>query len=93
MIHFNPRFNHLGDVKKVVMNSVVGTVFGEEIKESRFLFYQGAEATMTFFFNAKEILVKIPGEDMIKFPNRLGLDTVQFVLVEGDFKLTSISFD
>lgn len=43
-------------------------------------------------FDAQELTVALPGEQQLKFPNRLGLEAIEFFSVEGDFRVKSIKF-
>uniref|UniRef100_A0A8D0L8I8 Galectin n=1 Tax=Sphenodon punctatus TaxID=8508 RepID=A0A8D0L8I8_SPHPU len=89
LLHFNPRFDCHGDTRIIVCNSLSGGEWGEELREAEFPFQQGEETKPC----RTEVMVKLPGDQEIKFPNRLGLEAVQFLSVEGDFGVKSIKFD
>ncbi|XP_053144337.1 16 kDa beta-galactoside-binding lectin-like isoform X2 [Hemicordylus capensis] len=93
MLHFNPRFESGGDTRTIVCNSMAGGKWGEEMRESAFPFQQGEEVKICLSFDAKEVTVKMPGDQEIKFPNRLGLESAEFLSVDGDFKTTFLKFD
>uniref|UniRef100_A0A8C6VDY5 Galectin n=1 Tax=Naja naja TaxID=35670 RepID=A0A8C6VDY5_NAJNA len=80
-IHLNARFEALGDVKQTVCNSRSNGQWGAEVRPSIFPFQEGAEI---------KIKVKIDGQE-ISFPNRLGLNSVRYLSVDGD--MTSFSWE
>uniref|UniRef100_A0A670ZJ62 Galectin n=1 Tax=Pseudonaja textilis TaxID=8673 RepID=A0A670ZJ62_PSETE len=81
-IHFNARFEALGDVKQIVCNSRSNGQWGAEVRPSIFPFQEGAEI---------KIKVKIDGQE-ISFPNRLGLNSAQYFSVDGDISILSFKF-
>ncbi|XP_060126976.1 16 kDa beta-galactoside-binding lectin-like [Zootoca vivipara] len=88
LLHFNPRF----DTSDIVCNYKACGVWGQELRESLFPFQQGEEAKISISFDAKAATVTMPGNKVIKFPNQLGLDSVHFFSVAGDFKIKSVKF-
>uniref|UniRef100_A0A670ZJH1 Galectin n=1 Tax=Pseudonaja textilis TaxID=8673 RepID=A0A670ZJH1_PSETE len=84
-IHFNARFEALGDVKQIVCNSRSNGQWGAEVRPSIFPFQEGAEIKVRK--NVK-IKVKIDGQE-ISFPNRLGLNSAQYFSVDGDISILS----
>ncbi|XP_075774389.1 16 kDa beta-galactoside-binding lectin-like [Pelodiscus sinensis] len=91
-LHFNPRFESQGDTPVVVCNSRQDGVWGEEQRAQDFPFQRGQDTKVCISFDAQELMVGLPGEQQIKFPNRLGLEAIEFFSVEGDFKIKSIKF-
>ncbi|XP_006038278.1 16 kDa beta-galactoside-binding lectin-like isoform X2 [Alligator sinensis] len=91
-LYFNPRFESQGDAWTIVCNSLQKGEWGEEQREPRFPFQQGQEGKMTFSFDAQEMCVTLQEHLELTFPNRLGLETISFLSVEGDFKVTSLKF-
>ena len=47
---------------------------------------------VTFTFDANEIKVKLADEHELCFPNRLGLDNIEYIAVDGDFKIKVLKF-
>ncbi|XP_054832065.1 16 kDa beta-galactoside-binding lectin-like [Eublepharis macularius] len=93
ILHFNPRFSCHGDTRTVVCNSMAGGEWGEELRESLFPFQQGEETKISISFDEKEVKVKLHGDQELKFPNRLGLESAEFLSVDGDFRIKSLKFD
>uniref|UniRef100_A0A8C6VEN6 Galectin n=1 Tax=Naja naja TaxID=35670 RepID=A0A8C6VEN6_NAJNA len=87
-IHLNARFEALGDVKQTVCNSRSNGQWGAEVRPSIFPFQEGAEIKMCLCYQSGEIKVKIDGQE-ISFPNRLGLNSVRYLSVDGDMSLLS----
>ncbi|XP_053158907.1 16 kDa beta-galactoside-binding lectin-like isoform X2 [Hemicordylus capensis] len=92
IIHFNPRFKYHRDTRTIVCNSKLDGKWGEEMWESEFPFQQGEEAKIEISFDAKEVTVKCLEDLNLKFPNRLGLEGVNYLSVEGDFEVHSLKF-
>nr|AQN68856.1 galectin-1 [Andrias davidianus] len=92
VLHFNPRFDHLGDVNTIVCNSKDAEAWGEEQRECAFPYQQGDKVEVCIHFDKEELTMKLPKGQEIKFPNRLGLETVNFLSVEG-FHLKSLKLD
>uniref|UniRef100_A0A8V0XBM3 Galectin n=1 Tax=Gallus gallus TaxID=9031 RepID=A0A8V0XBM3_CHICK len=86
MLHFNPRFDCHGDVNTVVCNSKEDGTWGEEDRKADFPFQQGDKVEICISFDAAEVKVKVP-EVEFEFPNRLGMEKIQYLAVEGDFKV------
>ncbi|XP_015270506.1 PREDICTED: 16 kDa beta-galactoside-binding lectin-like [Gekko japonicus] len=93
LLHFNPRFDNQGDFRTIVCNSRQDREWGEAQRDDRFPFQQGEEAMIWISFDAKNMTVKMSEEHEIKFPNRLGLERIEFLSVDGDFKVQSIKID
>ncbi|CAM4564099.1 unnamed protein product [Lepidochelys kempii] len=91
-LHFNPRFESHGDTRIIICNSLQGGEWGEEQREPDFPFQPGQDAKIGISFDAQELTVVLPGEQQLKFPNRLGLEAIEFFSVEGDFRVKSIKF-
>uniref|UniRef100_A0A8C5RU66 Galectin n=1 Tax=Laticauda laticaudata TaxID=8630 RepID=A0A8C5RU66_LATLA len=90
-IHLNARFEALGDVKQIVCNSRSNGQWGAEVRPSIFPFQEGAEIKMCLCYQSGEIKVKIDGQD-ISFPNRLGLNSAQYLSVDGDISFLSFKY-
>uniref|UniRef100_A0A8D0L4L0 Galectin n=1 Tax=Sphenodon punctatus TaxID=8508 RepID=A0A8D0L4L0_SPHPU len=91
-LHFNPRFDCQGDVCTIVCNSMEDGAWGTEERESAFPFQQGEKTQVCISFDATELKVKLAEEQEITFPNRLGLEAIEYLSVEGDLKLRVIKF-
>nr|XP_020660915.1 16 kDa beta-galactoside-binding lectin-like [Pogona vitticeps] len=92
VLHFNPRFDCKGDVNTIVLNSRKEGTWEEEKRESHFPFEQDSNTMVTFTFDANEIKVKLADEHELCFPNRLGLDNIEYIAVDGDFKIKVLKF-
>ncbi|XP_075276925.1 16 kDa beta-galactoside-binding lectin isoform X3 [Opisthocomus hoazin] len=91
MLHFNPRFDCRGDVNTIVCNSKEDGMWGEEDRKADFPFQHGDKIEMCISFNEAEATVKLP-EAEFQFPNRLGMEKIEYLAVEGDFKVKAIKF-
>ncbi|XP_032848471.1 16 kDa beta-galactoside-binding lectin [Tyto alba] len=91
MLHFNPRFDCHGDVNTIVCNSKDDGVWGEEVRMADFPFQHGSKTEICICFNEMEATVKLP-ELEFQFPNRLGMEKIEYLSVEGDFKVQAIKF-
>ncbi|KAM6429674.1 16 kDa beta-galactoside-binding lectin [Rhynochetos jubatus] len=91
MLHFNPRFDCHGDVNTIVCNSKEDGMWGEEDRKADFPFQPGDKIEICIFFNETEATVKLP-EVEFQFPNRLGMEKIEYLAVEGDFKVKAIKF-
>ncbi|XP_026572998.1 16 kDa beta-galactoside-binding lectin-like [Pseudonaja textilis] len=47
---------------------------------------------ITFSFTEDGIRVKTEGSEEIVFPNRLGLNMIDYLAVDGDFRIKSVTF-
>ncbi|KAL8213093.1 UNVERIFIED_CONTAM: hypothetical protein K2H54_060706 [Gekko kuhli] len=93
LLHLNPRFNNEGDIRTIVCNSMQERKWGKPQRDDRFPFQQGEEAMICISFDAKNMTVTVSEEHEIKFPNRLGLERVEYLSVDGDFKVQCIKID
>ncbi|NXX78784.1 LEG6 protein, partial [Urocolius indicus] len=91
LLHFNPRFDCYGDVNTIVCNSKEDGVWGEEDRKAEFPFQHGDKIEICISFNETEATVKLP-EAEFQFPNRLGMEKIEYLSVEGDFKVKAIKF-
>ncbi|XP_010190727.1 PREDICTED: 16 kDa beta-galactoside-binding lectin [Mesitornis unicolor] len=91
MLHFNPRFDCHGDVNTIVCNSKQDGTWGEEDRKADFPFQLGDKIEICISFNETEVTVKLP-EAEFQFPNRLGMEKIEYLAVEGDFKVKAIKF-
>lgn len=72
-------------------NSKEDGTWGEEDRKADFPFQQGDKVEICISFDAAEVKVKVP-EVEFEFPNRLGMEKIQYLAVEGDFKVKAIKF-
>ncbi|TRZ18696.1 hypothetical protein HGM15179_008449, partial [Zosterops borbonicus] len=89
MLHFNPRFDCHGDVNTIVCNSKEDGTWGEEDRKADFPFQHGDKIEICISFDETEATVKL-SEAEFKFPNRLGMEKIEYLAVEGDFKVKAI---
>ncbi|XP_007503520.1 galectin-1 [Monodelphis domestica] len=92
-LHFNPRFDCFDDTNVIVCNSRQEGSWGAEQRETSFPFLPGSQVEVCFAFEGSHFTVRLPDGSEFKFPNRLNLDTINFLEANGDFKLRSVNFD
>ncbi|KAE8611617.1 hypothetical protein XENTR_v10012525 [Xenopus tropicalis] len=83
VLHFNPRFDHQGDNKKIICNSKEENCWGKEQRETAFPFQQGAETSICFEYQADHLKVKLSDGQEFTFPIRMPLDTITFLCMDG----------
>ncbi|XP_062978424.1 16 kDa beta-galactoside-binding lectin-like [Elgaria multicarinata webbii] len=93
ILHFNPRFESLGDSNIIVCNSKTRGEWGFELREAKFPFQRGEETKICVALDGEEVTVKMNGDQEVRFPNRLGLGSAQYFSVEGDISIKSIKID
>ncbi|XP_077330571.1 galectin-1-like [Lithobates pipiens] len=87
VLHFNPRF----DERKIILNSMVDDVYGEELKESVFPFQEGSDITVYFQFEQDTITIHLPTGNPLSFPVRFPIEVISFLSLV-DLQLKSITF-
>ncbi|XP_060135107.1 16 kDa beta-galactoside-binding lectin-like [Zootoca vivipara] len=96
VLHFNPRFDYQTDdntiLNTIVCNSLQNGVWGKEQRITDFPFEQGAKVQLSFTFLSAEIKVKLAEGHEFTFPNQLGLKTIGYIRVEGDFRIRTLKF-
>ncbi|XP_036616714.1 galectin-1-like [Trichosurus vulpecula] len=92
-LHFNPRFKYAKDTKIITCNSKHDYIWGNEVKVKKFPFVPGSTAEVNITFEGKQFKVKLPGGYEFTFPNRLNLESINFLEITQDFKLRMLSFD
>ncbi|XP_040216065.1 galectin-1-like [Rana temporaria] len=90
VLHFNPRFEALKDDHKIILNSMVGDVYGEERRESFFPFQEGSDTTVSFQFEKEKIIIQLPTGNPLSFPIRFPIEAISYLSVE-DLQLKSIT--
>ncbi|XP_066217351.1 galectin-1 [Saccopteryx leptura] len=92
-LHFNPRFNVYGDINTIVCNSKNDGTWGTEQRESDFPFQPGTVTEVCISLDQADLTIKLPDDYTFKFPNRLNLEAVDYLAVEGDFKIKGMTFE
>ncbi|XP_054430390.1 galectin-1-like [Pteronotus mesoamericanus] len=92
-LHFNPRFQQHGDVNTIVCNSRRAGAWEQEHRESAFPFQPGSVVEVCITFDKAEMTIKLPDGHTFKFPNRLNMETVDYLGAEGDIKIKCVSFE
>ncbi|XP_062977785.1 galectin-1-like [Elgaria multicarinata webbii] len=91
ILHFNPRFH--GNSGTIIYNSKTCGKWDKQLQESKFPFSRGVETKIHITFNAKDVTVKLHNDQEIKFPNRLKLETVNYLSIVGDFNVKNVKFE
>ncbi|XP_036616715.1 galectin-1-like [Trichosurus vulpecula] len=92
-LHFNPRFRLYKDNKTIVCNSKKDKVYGKEQRVKRFPFQPKREVEVRITFERLYFKVKLPDGFEFTFPNRLHLQTIDYLATSGDFKFRSLTLD
>ncbi|XP_072512099.1 galectin-1-like [Notamacropus eugenii] len=92
-LHFNPRFNACDDTNTIICNSRQEGSWGTEQRETNFPFLPGTKVEVCMTFEGSQFIVRLPDGSQITFPNRLNLETINFLQVSGDFKLKTLQFE
>ncbi|XP_067830300.1 galectin-2-like isoform X2 [Heptranchias perlo] len=91
-MHLNPRFHDDIDGAVIVCNSMCNHCWDSEHRDSNFPFSKGEEVKVCITFKGDNFEIKLPNGHMIEFPNRLSLDKVTYMSVQGDFKMVSFKY-
>ncbi|XP_068107644.1 galectin-1-like [Hyperolius riggenbachi] len=91
-VHCNPRFDQHGDIKKLILNSKEGNVWGAVMKKDAFPFQQGAETWVFFRYLEDGIVVCLSSGEQFAFPLRFPLEEISYVSLMG-LQLTSFSIE
>ncbi|XP_068107647.1 galectin-1-like [Hyperolius riggenbachi] len=91
-VHCNPRFDHCGDIKKLILNSLQDGVWGAELKKDAFPFQQGAETSVFFRYLEDNIIVCLSSGEQFTFPLRFPSEEISYVSLVG-LQLTSLSVE
>uniref|UniRef100_A0A670IML0 Galectin n=1 Tax=Podarcis muralis TaxID=64176 RepID=A0A670IML0_PODMU len=93
VLHFNPHFDPQKCRNTIVCNSKENGLWGEEEESiSKFPFEQGGRVQLSFAFLTSEIMVLLDDKHEISFPNRLGLRVLEYMAVEGGFRIRALRF-
>uniref|UniRef100_A0A452I9B7 Galectin n=1 Tax=Gopherus agassizii TaxID=38772 RepID=A0A452I9B7_9SAUR len=93
VLHFNPRFDAHGDVRTIVCNSMDKGEWGAEQRESAFPFQEGTNVEIFITHDPSNLTIALPNNHQFKFPNRLGLQVIDFLNADGDFTIKSIQLE
>ncbi|KAG7505193.1 hypothetical protein JOB18_025640 [Solea senegalensis] len=88
-LHFNPRFHDDIDGAVLVCNSKTAGCWGDEKREVYNPLERGTDVKIVLKLEGDMFEVELPDGYEVNFPNRVGMDVINFVRVTGDFKLTS----
>ncbi|XP_036393706.1 beta-galactoside-binding lectin-like [Megalops cyprinoides] len=86
-LHFNPRFDHEGDHRTIVCNSLHNGSWSSEEREGNFPFQHGEEFKITISFDNDSFRIKLPDGHVMHFPNRFGDDKYKHIHVQGDVRI------
>ncbi|XP_035258642.1 galactose-binding lectin l-1-like [Anguilla anguilla] len=89
-LHFDFRFNYLGEERTIVLNSMEGGIWKEEQREKHFPFEAGQEFEMTISFTSDKFSIKLHDGKVIHFPNRLHDDHYKYLSLVGDVMVHKI---
>ncbi|XP_069765496.1 galectin-1-like isoform X2 [Narcine bancroftii] len=89
-LHFNPRFHDGDDGAVVICNSKCDDCWDSEQRHFNFPFCKGEKFKIHITFTGDAFTIKLPDDSRIEFPNRLSLDTINFVSISGDVKFVSL---
>ncbi|KAJ8363241.1 hypothetical protein SKAU_G00120720, partial [Synaphobranchus kaupii] len=89
-LHFDIRFDYLGDKRTIVLNSLENGSWNEEQRERNFPFEAGQEFEMTISFTNDYFYINLYDGNMIQFPNLLRGNHYKFLLMCGDVMVHSI---
>ncbi|XP_072129188.1 galectin-2-like [Mobula birostris] len=91
-LHFNPRFDDANDGAVIVCNSKCDNCWDSEQRESNFPFAKGEKFKLCITLKEDTFEITLSNDCTIEFPNRLSLDTINFLSVAGDVKFDSFGF-
>ncbi|XP_003443163.1 galectin-2 [Oreochromis niloticus] len=88
-LHFNPRFHDDTDGAVLVCNSKIAGCWGDEKREIHNPLQRGADVKIVLKLAEDMFEVELPDGQEVQFPNRVGMGTISYIRVTGDFKLKS----
>ncbi|XP_051817840.1 galectin-1-like [Antechinus flavipes] len=92
-MHFNARFNYLGDYNVIVLNTMEKENWGEEIREENFPFMDGTNVEIILQFQEHSFFVKLPNNQEISIPNRTEVTTIDYLRTSADITIKSLAFE
>ncbi|XP_008328496.1 galectin-2-like [Cynoglossus semilaevis] len=88
-LHFNPRFHDDTDGAVLVCNSRTAGCWGKEKRDIYNPLEQGTHVKIQLKLEGDTFEVELPDGSTVNFPNRVGMDVINYIRVAGDFKITS----
>ncbi|XP_078513163.1 16 kDa beta-galactoside-binding lectin-like [Lissotriton helveticus] len=82
-LHVDARFHYGAATNTIVLNSRYMGVWGEEVRSHDFPFHQGQKMGVTIRYGMDHMRITLQDTVRIEFPNRLDLDVVNCLFVEG----------
>ncbi|XP_043919186.1 16 kDa beta-galactoside-binding lectin-like [Protopterus annectens] len=92
VLHFNPRFDMLGDYRTIVCNSREGGTWCEEQRNTNFPFESEEEAEISVSLKEGCFEIKAQAEEM-SFPNRMPAEKISMLSIQGDFIVKSFKIE
>ncbi|XP_043919210.1 galectin-2-like isoform X2 [Protopterus annectens] len=92
-LHFNPRFDDSRDGYVIVCNSKSGGSWQSEQREKQLPFSQGSTVKFSIEFKDDKFVIKMPEGVEMEFPNRHNYNHIDYMAVNGGFKVTSFKLD
>ncbi|XP_073447410.1 galectin-1-like [Aquarana catesbeiana] len=83
VIHFDPRFDYLGDNRIIVLNSVKDDVLGAEQRETVFPFQDGSDTLVCFQFEEDKIIIILPAGNHFSFPVRFPIEEISYLSMKN----------
>ncbi|XP_072254673.1 galectin-1-like [Pyxicephalus adspersus] len=81
LLHFNPRFNHHADIRKIICNSAENNVWGKEQRENVFPFKEGSVTTVSFKYEKEKFIIVLPSGSSFSFPVRFSMETISYLFL------------
>ncbi|XP_073447432.1 galectin-1-like [Aquarana catesbeiana] len=81
VIHFGARFDVHGDIRKIVLNTKVNDIWGEEQKKSFFPLQEGSDTKVSFTFEQDTIIIRLPTGNPFSFPVRFPIMGIPYLAV------------
>ncbi|KAJ8263745.1 hypothetical protein GJAV_G00140820 [Gymnothorax javanicus] len=89
-IHIDPRINHIGDVRTIVLNSKESNQWQQEERSKSFPFEAGQPFWMTVHFNYDTFDIYLANGDKVQFTNRRKEMKYTFLFFHGDATIQEI---
>lgn len=90
-LHCDVRFRYGSSHNVIVLNSRENNEFGEEVIERNFPFQPEQEFEVTITITDNKFHIKLPGDQVLVFPDRLPGQSRNKIWVEGDATIHGIS--
>ncbi|XP_054430468.1 galectin-1-like [Pteronotus mesoamericanus] len=92
-LHFSPHFKALAGINTIECSSRRAGAWEREHRESAFPFEPGSVVEVCITFDKAELIIKLPNGHIFKFPNRVKVETVDYLGAGGDIEIKSVSFE